>query len=188
MPLYNSSYLKKLSGSRTLNESKIKMFSDNPNEEFDIFLSHSYLDKDEIRGLYFELTDLGYKVYVDWIVDSHLNRNDITLETAKLVRERLSNSKSLLLAISTNANLSKWMPWELGFVDGNTNRCAIVPVSRESYSQNSFKRAEYLLLYPYLDKQTQINRNLERIWVNESENNYVLFENWINGQNPFQRG
>ena len=42
--------------------------------KFDIFLSHSFLDKAEVQGLYQELTDFGYSVYVDWVVDPHLDR------------------------------------------------------------------------------------------------------------------
>jgi hypothetical protein len=107
MPLFTSSYLKSLSSKKVINESRVKMFSTNKNEKFDIFLSHSFLDRDEVKGLYFELTNLGYKVYVDWIIDKHLDRTNVTKNTAELIRKRLKNSKSLLLAISTNANLSK---------------------------------------------------------------------------------
>lgn len=62
---------------------------------FNIFLSHSFLDKDEVEGLYLELTHMGYKVYVDWIIDPYLNRNNVTKATANHIRNRLKSSKTL---------------------------------------------------------------------------------------------
>ena len=130
---------------------------------------------------------MGFKVYVDWIVDPELDRTNVTKETAELIRNRMKNSKSLLLAISTNAAMSKWMPWELGFVDGNTNRCAIVPVSKDNLSLTTFTRVEYLKLYPYIDITTLSDTQGYKIWVNEDANTYIQFESWINGSNPIYR-
>lgn len=186
MPLFKSNYLKNLSNKTTLNESRIRMFSIDEEQKFDIFLSHSFLDRDEVKGLYIELTNLGYTVYVDWIIDNKLDRNNVTKETASLIRKRLKNSKSLLLAVSSNAAVSKWMPWELGFVDGNTNRCAIIPVAKDNSTLYSFKRTEYLLLYPYIDKETIMDGD-EELWVNERSDTYVLLKSWINGSNPYKR-
>jgi hypothetical protein len=63
MSLYSSSYLKNLASSRST-LSKTKLFSESRRIEtgFDIFLSHSFLDKEEVEGLYLELTDFGFKV------------------------------------------------------------------------------------------------------------------------------
>lgn len=46
---------------------------------------------------------MGFKVYVDSIIDPDFNRQNVTLETAKRIRSRLENSKSLIYAQSTNA-------------------------------------------------------------------------------------
>ncbi|MEZ0183132.1 TIR domain-containing protein [Flavobacterium oncorhynchi] len=187
MPLFTSEYLKRKSSVTSLNES-VKVFTarNTRNMTFDIFLSHSFLDKQEVFGLYTELTALGYTVYVDWIVDSDLDRSKVTKQTAELIKERLKNSKSLLLAISTNATMSKWMPWELGIVDGNTDRCAIVPISQDNSNLYTFDRVEYLKLYPYLDIATD-NSGAMRLWINEDSTTYTQFENWINGHNPTKR-
>lgn len=75
---------------------------------FDIFLSHSFLDKEVVKGLYNTLTEQGFSVYVDWIVDSDLNRSFVTKESAEKIRKRMDQSRSLLYAISTNAEMSKW--------------------------------------------------------------------------------
>ena len=186
MALYTSNYLKALSQSFTINETNTKLFSANEDTIFDIFLSHCFLDREEIKGIYIELTQMGYKVYVDWIIDPHLDRNNVTKETAELIRKRMKSSKTLLLAISANAEISKWMPWELGYVDGKTNRCAIIPVSKDNTHLFSFNRREYLLLYPYIDRVND-RQNIMRLWVNENETTYVQFENWIDGQDPFVR-
>lgn len=188
MAIFTSSYLKSRYSSSLITEQK-QMFSniDKSQLKFDIFLSHSFLDRDEVLGLYRELTEMGFKVYVDWIVDPELDRNNVTKATAELIRNRMKNSKTLLLAISTNATMSKWMPWELGYADGNTGRCAIIPISRENLSLFSFNRIEYLKLYPYVDRATLKNSQDYKLWVNEDENTYVQFESWLNGSNPFKR-
>lgn len=182
MAIYTSEYLKGLaSKNRVLLESQQKLFSERKvpeNTEFDIFLSHSFLDKSEIQGLYQELTDFGFKVYVDWIVDPHLDRKNVTKTSAKLIQTRLKFSKSLLLAISTNAAMSKWMPWELGYVYGNTNKCAIIPVSNERNPPKYFKGTEYLLLYPFI-KKVKTENGIDKLWVIESEFGYSIFDTWM---------
>ncbi len=178
MALYTSLYLKQLSANksytvreRILNESKKQ------HTGFDIFLSHSFLDKDEVEGIYIELTNQGFTVYVDWIIDPQLDRINVTKESAELVRSRMKISASLLLAMSANASMSKWIPWELGFIDGHTNQCAIFPVSKEQAAPSTFKRSEYLLLYPYI-KKAAVDYSPE-IFVTESSNYYTLFEKWV---------
>ena len=44
--------------------------------------------------------------------------------------------------------MSKWMPWELGVVDGNTGKCMIMPVQKGTETIKS--RQEYLMLYPVI--------------------------------------
>ena len=182
--LYSSRYLKNIVASKSLSESQ-KMYSarNEVHTSFDIFLSHSFLDKDEVEGLYLELTRLGYKVYVDWIIDPYLDRNNVTKATANHIRSRLKSSRTLLLAISVNASISRWMPWELGYVDGNTNKCAIIPVSRDTIPPSSYKGVEYLLLYPFIKKALDMN-NRERLWIIEESQKYIVFESWISGVNP----
>ncbi|MBV2196693.1 MAG: toll/interleukin-1 receptor domain-containing protein [Flavobacterium sp.] len=182
MGIYSSTYLKNLASTKQrLFESKMFSARNVPlTTKFDIFLSHSFLDKAEVQGLYQELTDFGFSVYVDWIVDPHLDRANVTKESATLVRERMKNSKTLLLAISTNATMSKWIPWELGYVDGNTNKCAIIPVSKESTPPKSFKGSEYLVLYPFIKKLPVKDTNEDKLWVIESEFSYSQFDSWLN--------
>jgi len=186
MALYTSNYLKNLSQRTSLNESQ-RMFSESKSKtSFDIFLCHSFLDKDEVKGLFIELTKMGFSVYVDWIVDPQLDRTNVTKESATIVRNRLHSSKSLLLAISVNASISKWMPWELGYVDGYTSNCAIIPVSRDTTPPSSYKGVEYLSLYPFISRIEDTNNQM-RLWTVEQADKFVLFENWVRGTKPFSR-
>lgn len=178
MALYTSSYLKQRSANKSY-EAGLKLLNESKkyHTHFDIFLSHSYLDKDEVEGIYLELTDAGFNVYVDWITDPKLDRNRVTRESAALIRNRMKMSRSLLLAISTNAGLSKWIPWELGFVDGNVGQCAILPVSKNDIAPKIFDRSEYLLLYPYV-KRAAIDWG-EQLLITESSYRYVSLASWV---------
>ena len=117
-------------------------------QTFDIFLSYNIADKAVVEGIYYYLTKLGYKVYLDSIIDPDLNRNLVTKQTAEKIRKRLRNSKSLIFAASKGAYLSKWMTWELGMVDGNTSKCMLLPVA-EGY-EAVYNKQEYLKIYPVI--------------------------------------
>lgn len=176
--------------------------------EFDIFLSHSYKDKEVIPYLKKELENMGYSVYVDWINDRFLSRNEVTKETAKILQTRMRQSKSLFFATSENSSDSKWMPWELGYFDGmKDKRVAILPIQMNgNFSNNKFEGQEYLGLYYYvtIDK---LSRDLEhkvmamesnaleemrakfntinKLFINEENSKFVVFEEWIDGENPY---
>lgn len=142
-----------------------RTFSAGSNELFDVFLSYNINDKDVVKGIYYVLKNMGFKVYVDFMVDPQLDRRSVTKETAECIQSRLKHSKSLIYAKSSNAAMSKWMPWELGVVDGNTSKCFIMPVQKGYEIINS--RQEYLLLYPVIG----INTSSElRVYDSESSN------------------
>lgn len=110
MPLYTSDYLKNLSRRKTvLFSQEIINESKKSHTNFDIFLSHSYLDKEEVEGLYMELRSQGYTVYVDWIIDPQLNRTNVTKESAKLIRTRLKMSKTFI----TFGGFDKCLPFKM---------------------------------------------------------------------------
>lgn len=117
-------------------------------EKFDIFLSYNISDKLVVEGIYYYLSYLGYKVYLDFKIDPDLDRNNVTKQTAERIRKRLNNSRSLIFAASQGAALSKWMTWELGVVDGHTSKCMLLPVSK-GY-ETVYNKQEYLKLYSVL--------------------------------------
>ncbi|MDB5390815.1 MAG: toll/interleukin receptor protein [Planctomycetaceae bacterium] len=163
--------------------------------QFDIFLSHSYSDvqisRDRLLGLKAILEDLNYTVYVDWLIDTTLDRERVTDSTAMVLRTRMSHSRSLLFATSANSQNSKWMPWELGFKDGQSavggslGTVAILPLATYSGS-HGFEGQEYLGVYPYIDKSNN-KGGIPKLWVHEDEETYVQFDDWLSGKKPFKR-
>ncbi|CDT01022.1 putative toll-Interleukin receptor [Sphingobacterium sp. PM2-P1-29] len=147
---------------RVLNEAKL-------DEQFDIFLSHSYVDKDLIMALYTDLTERGFRVYVDWLIDPDLNRSVVTKDTAEVIRTRLNNSKSLVIAVSENSSINKWIPWELGYADGHCGKCCILPMMEEQHSKKDFHGSEYLKLYPQIKKQISLGGG-DTLYVEENQN------------------
>ena len=127
-------------------------------QRFDVFLSHSSAEPDEILlGIKLLLEDRGMSVYVDKYDDPDLGRREVTAATAAILRRRMRQSGSLLYVHSRHSTTSRWMPWELGFFDGLKGKVAIVPVTRQT--QSSFHGEEYLGLYPY------VTELMELLWV-----------------------
>jgi hypothetical protein len=149
-------------------------------EEFDVFLSHRYLDAREVLALKIIIESYGLSVYVDWIDSPEAERANVTKETAALLRNVMKRSSSLVYAFSGNSSGSKWMPWELGFSDGLHGRVAVVPVTDQQGTSESFQGQEYLGIYPYL---TLGNNRMgeEKLWVRESASNYASLPDWIKG-------
>lgn len=163
-----------------------------PNDyEFDIFLSHSYTDLritlERLLGLKAILETFNYKVYVDWIIDSNLNRETVSAETARTLRIRMDRSKSLVFTTSQNSQNSLWMPWELGYKDGHTAKegdlgmVAILPIAHYQ-GQNNFEGQEYLGMYPFVSYgDDQAGR--QRLWVNQN-GKIINFDAWLTGSKP----
>ena len=166
-----SSYLSK--GSISL-EGSYKRSLDH--ERFDIFLSHSYLDKGLVFGIKNFLEQHGFTVYIDWIDEQELDRSSVDVETAKILRKRMSQCQSLLFATSSNSTNSKWMPWECGYFDGINGKIAILPISKSD--EFFFTGQEYLGLYPYIDVLGSC------IWVNSIKLGFCSIEDWLNGESP----
>lgn len=91
------------SQTRILNES-YNLFSANKTN-YDLFLSHSYLDKDLVLTLVQLFTKAGYYVYVDWVDDVQLDINNVTVASANFIKSRIKKCKSLSY-ISTSSIVS----------------------------------------------------------------------------------
>jgi len=171
-----------------LERDRVTLDSINSYESFDIFLSHSYNDKKIIPALKSKLEDMGYSVYVDWITDRLLSRDEVNKRTAEVLQARMKQSKCLLYATSENSQNSRWMPWELGYFDGIKDKMVgILPLRKyDNNFQDDFKGEEYLGLYYYIDKQFDTTNRL-RLWVREYEKKYIVFEDWLKGEKPYVR-
>ncbi len=172
-----------LTESNTLRKSRYISLDSISYDSFDIFLSHSYSDREIIPALKKTLEGYGFSVYVDWITDHLLSRNNITKETAAVLQKRMKQSKCLIYATSENSSTSKWMPWELGYFDGIKDKMVgILPVKRQGNNfEDDFKGEEYLGLYYYIDKTSSL------LFVHETRTKYVSFGSWLNKIQPFER-
>ena len=148
-------------------------------KRFDIFLSHSYADKDAVRGLADMLEkDFKFSVYLDWAVDPALDRKMVNKATAEVLRNRLKRCKCLWYVISQGASASKWMPWETGYADGHIGKVAICPLVEGR--QSAFKGLEYLSLYPYVDIDKDQDSDTDSLRINEAPDKYCSFDSWLN--------
>lgn len=149
-------------------------------KSYDIFLSHSFSDAELILGVWEMLTNRGLSVYVDWLIDPILDRENVTPATAAKLRERMKSCSCLIYASSEHTTTSRWMPWELGYFDGSKpKKVAILPLVHGT--TEDYQGQEYLGLYPYISLGEITNQpgKGKVLWVNESLNVYVTFSNWL---------
>jgi uncharacterized cysteine cluster protein YcgN (CxxCxxCC family) len=144
---------------------------------FDIFLSHSVRDAELVLGTVDILESLGYSVYVDWIVDTQLDRSKVTAKTANTLRMRMRQSQSLFYLTTANAVTSKWMPWECGYFDGLKEKVAIIPLVQEAGS-DAYHGQEYLGLYPYCTYDKNEDGD-DQIWIHRDVDHYLAYPLWV---------
>ncbi|MBB6610486.1 toll/interleukin-1 receptor domain-containing protein [Pontibacter sp. Tf4] len=118
-----------------------------------VFLSHSHSDassnKDIFEGAISLLSSQGVEVYVDWLDESMPKVTNAS--TALKLKEKINSNKKFVLVASPNAITSNWVNWELGLGDAAKyqNHIALFPFVSDS---SSWKDAEYLNIYPYIEK------------------------------------
>jgi len=129
-----------------------------------MFLSHSHLDKDLVKGFIRELADLNIVVYVDWNDSNMPDRT--SRETAEKIKNRIKQNQLFVVFATENALASRWVPWEIGIADQakSLNQIFIMPITKN----NNFNGNEYLQLY-------------NRIELSNSGSYAVFKPNEING-------
>jgi hypothetical protein len=148
--------------------------------EFDIFLSHSYQDRDIIGALFKVMEEeMDFKIYVDWIVDTELDRTNVTAATAQRLKERMNLCKCLLFATSENQPKSKWMPWELGYFDGMKEKVAICQLSKRKTPRIATLVKNILVCILILSFKR--NSRHDRLWVHIDERTMLNFGNGFLG-------
>lgn len=134
---------------------------------FDIFLSHSIRDSEIVLGAMHLLEEGGFTVYVDWVVDPSLDRDNVNGATAEKLRKRMRQSDMLVYVHSNHSQKSRWMPWELGYFDGRNGNVAVLPILPNS-GNLSFVNEEYLQLYPKVD-MIRLPGSKPSVFVNKSK-------------------
>lgn len=114
--------------------------------QYDIFLSHSTIDRAIVDLVRNELTALGYRVFVDYEALPAVKPEEVTRETADALLQAMRECASLVYVLSAHSAGSNWMPWELGFFDGARGRVFIWPVDDEAETYAEDRR--YVNLYP----------------------------------------
>ena len=158
-----------------INESRRIQLTAPTTKTYDIFLSHSTTDSEQVLGLKLTLEDLKYSVYIDWIEDPQLDRSNVTKATAHTLRERMKSCKSLFYAFSENTINSKWMPWELGYFDGLKQKAAILPItSNTTNNSDGYTGTEYLGIYYYI-----VVTGGTTLYVHETASKFTGYDTWI---------
>jgi hypothetical protein len=151
MPFITESQVRRLAANATLSKSVradsiLKEEAAVKQAAYDIFLSHSYGDKEMILGIKRFVESKGFSVYVDWVDDKQLDRSKVTKETASVLREQMNRCKCLIYAYSPNISQSRWCPWELGYFDGKNGKSYVMPVV--AIESDGYAGVEYVGLYP----------------------------------------
>lgn len=155
---------------------------------FDIFLSHSYLDKVQVLALVKLFNQHHFSVYVDWLQDKQLNRSDVNTHTADLLRKRMQQSKGLSYLTTENIANSKWCQWELGYFDGlKQSRCCILPIMEYG---SHFHGQEYLGLYPYLEYASLagVDSGCYFYVCDQERTKFIRLYDWLNNSVNYYKG
>lgn len=176
--ILNEAFLKTKIGTGVYKYSVLENKQFEVNKKYDLFISHSYMDKELVEVLYKIFEESGYEVYIDWKEEKLQNRENVSADTARILKNRINSCSGLSFIATGNVVNSKWCPWELGYADGKKNRAAILPILKEQSSQ--YKGMEYLGMYPYIDYNTANNGKYE-FWVNDvnDKNKYSTLREWL---------
>ena len=112
---------------------------------YDFFLSHSSADMDIINGLYRELAEKGFSVFVD-----RVDAKGTSIETiADKLKSAMDKSKYILYIHTHNSKNSKWTPWEIGYFDSKKGKdnIFVMPLLNDDNHKASYAGQEYLQAY-----------------------------------------
>ena len=120
-------------------------------QKYDVFISHSYKDKEDADRLGQLFEAKGYKPFIDWQKTDLQDRSQMDADRAKVLRQVLKNCRFLVFIATSNSEESVWCPWELGIVDASTNgKCFIMPPLDDYLDSDDYKENEYLEIYKEL--------------------------------------
>lgn len=176
--ILNEAFLKAKIGTGVYKYSVLENKQFEVNKKYDLFISHSYMDKELVEVLYKMFEESGYEVYIDWKEEKLQNRENVSADTARILKSRINSCSGLSFIATGNVINSKWCPWELGYADGKKNRAAILPILKEQSSQ--YNGMEYLGMYPYIDYNIDNNGKYE-FWVNDTndKDKYSTLSEWL---------
>lgn len=183
-----SSWVQNTRTTKTFSQS-VRLAETDQSKPYDVFLSHSYLDKETILEINDLLEDVyGLDVYVDWIENPDLDRVNVTHKSANALRSAMDRSKCLIYAVSANSASSKWMPWELGYSDAKHGKIAVLPIANYSNTLAAYRSLEFVSLYPYIEiNPSKADATKLHLWVHDPQlwSTYIMFDEWAKGYAPY---
>lgn len=183
--LLSKKYLNEQVQQKTINESTVFLDSKRTTlNAYDIFFSYSFNDKHFALLIVQLLEKQGFTVYID-LDDDRLKRDNVSRKTVERIANIMDKCKSLIYLHSKSSKVSKWCPWELGYMSGKKNfRCATIPLVDDN---EMYEHQEYLKIYPYVEWNTITGKPKEYIFsVHEvtNWNIYTTLKHYVNGQQP----
>lgn len=135
-------------------------------KEFDVFISHNSNDENKIVEFYKKLNQNGYVAYIDWVNDKFdLKRQWCNASTAKVIQERIKQSKVFVVFLSQSTLKSQWCPWELGYADALGKKICVYSYGLETVSIPQFYEVYSKI---YIE---------DKIWIDDGKR--IEFKNWI---------
>ena len=143
------------------------------------FLAHSSKDLSLLPGVVLILQNHGAEVYVDRADDRMPETTN--RETAKILRDTISDSDRVVMFVTENSKDSKWVPWELGLGDGirGAGNVALFPAA-EYPTSTEWLGSEYLGLYGRIT-WGRLQGHEKPLWMveNHVENTAMTLEEWL---------
>lgn len=120
-----------------------------------VFLSHRHDEQETLQDVVAFLKGEGVDVYVDWMdpsMPAYTNAG-----TAHSLKQKIKAADKFILVATPSTINSKWCNWELGLGDAAKYKehIALLPINK---TYETFKGAEYLAIYPYIDYENGNNK------------------------------
>lgn len=153
LPEYNPATLVKFLNSNSIESKK----------QYDIFISHSYLDKTIVKNLKTNLNDQNLSCYYDWTSDKDfLKRSLVSQYTAEVLKKRIEQSKIFILVLTHNVIveekiISDWIRMEIEHAKylGKTIFCINLANADHEFTNLNFNiddNAVHLIQIPHTNK------------------------------------
>lgn len=141
-------------------------------QSYDIFLSHSHIDRDLIVAFKNMLEKSGLTVYVDWLVEEDRITGKVTAAEADKIRRRMKSCSRMIYLHTVNASDSKWCPWEIGYFDAAKSTVSVALISDVDSKKSTGQ--EYLDLYPrfFTNNYTNLSKYDFGIETDKEYNSY----------------
>lgn len=108
-------------------------------KNYNLFISHSYLDREAVSEVVRNANKLGLNCYVDWTADDDfLKRSLVSDYTKEVLKVRMRQSQRLLYLSSSNSRKSSWVRFELEYYQ-NVIQKEIIMITLDGNDDHNFK-------------------------------------------------